>query len=194
MAKNTKHTEDRNIRSAIKRAIITLMKEKNLEKISIGEVVQEAHISRSSFYRYYDSIDDVIKEEENGILDNILTIHRHALSERLIDANIEPYQSTLARAELLREHAEFLAVITDQNGDPQFEKKAKKIMREYFEKKLNYTGTPRENIIIEYMTAGWYYALNYWFTEYPEISAEEFVEYMYDASDVLRNFLGVEKL
>lgn len=194
MSTTGKQSKSGDIKSVVKDAIIELIGKKRLEKISIEEVVKTAHISRSSFYRYYDSIDDVVREGEEEILDNILKIHRLSLSERLVDAETEPYQSTLARSELILEHADFLAAITGPNGDPQFEYKAKKIMRDYFMKKLKYGDTPKERIIIEYLSSGWYHALNYWVTHYPDIGAEEFVGYMYDSCEVLRVFLGIEKM
>ena len=195
MSKNGIMSESGEIKSQIKQAIIKLMKNKRLEKISVGEIVQEAHVSRSSFYRYYDSVDDVIREEENRILDSILKIHRLSLSERLIDARTESFQSTLARSEVLSECAEFLAAITGPNGDPQFEYKAKKIMREYFRKKLDYSeDSAHDNLIIEYLTCGWYYSMNSWFMDYPELPPEKFVDYMYEACEVLNVFLGMDKI
>lgn len=55
-------------RECLQTALVTLMKLKNYEKISISELVKKAGVSRTSFYRNYNSKEDIILEVEKDIL------------------------------------------------------------------------------------------------------------------------------
>ena len=52
----------------IKDAYIALMKDKNCMQIRVRELAEKAHIQRSTFYRYYDSINDLITSMEKELL------------------------------------------------------------------------------------------------------------------------------
>lgn len=53
----------RTIREAIRTALFQLMKEKEFDKIRITELVETAGVSRSAFYRNYNSLNDVVNDE-----------------------------------------------------------------------------------------------------------------------------------
>lgn len=190
MEKRIKQEGTSDIRRAILQAVIHLLKTKKLDKISVGEVAQEAHIARSSFYRYYDSVEEVVRKKEDEILGRIMEIQRGSLAERRVDQHTEPYQNMLARSETVSEYGEFLAAITGPNGDPRFGYMAQKFMRERFNEKLGFSDSPRERLIVECLTAGWYHTMNLWLSSYPQISPEEFVGYMYECGDVMKKYLG----
>ena len=52
----------------IKQAIIALLKEKDLNAISIGEIAEKAGVSRNAFYRNYDSKEGIIIEHTSNLL------------------------------------------------------------------------------------------------------------------------------
>ena len=55
-------------REAIQTALLLLMEEKEFKKISITELVSRAGVSRQSFYRNYNSKEDIVIEIENAIV------------------------------------------------------------------------------------------------------------------------------
>lgn len=57
-------------RSVIKKAVIVLLKKKNLEDITVTEITKIALISRNSFYTHYSSVSDVMSDIFQGVLDN----------------------------------------------------------------------------------------------------------------------------
>ena len=65
MAKMRAGREDRRVtytKSAIKDALLELMKERNFEKLSISKVCEAAQITRTTFYSHYDTLNQVLDE------------------------------------------------------------------------------------------------------------------------------------
>ena len=54
------------IKSSVRQALFILLLEKDLKKIKITDVVKKAGVSRASFYRYYSSLDLVLKDAINS--------------------------------------------------------------------------------------------------------------------------------
>lgn len=52
----------------LKESLIKLLKEKDIQKISITELCNEAGINRTTFYSHYSSQYDVLKDMETTIL------------------------------------------------------------------------------------------------------------------------------
>ena len=68
MNKGTSKTQDRRIlrtKRAIRNAFITLLAEKELEKITIKEIAERADVDRKTVYNYYNGISAILEELEN---------------------------------------------------------------------------------------------------------------------------------
>lgn len=55
------------VKEKITEAFFTLLEEKNISEITITELINKAEVARSSFYRNYGSIQDVLVEEIKNI-------------------------------------------------------------------------------------------------------------------------------
>lgn len=67
--------EDIRIKKTIKnihQAFIELFKEKDLEKITVKELVEKSEISKKTFYRYYTSIDNLFLEIQHKITEEYI--------------------------------------------------------------------------------------------------------------------------
>ena len=65
-------------KNAIRKAFNDLVRTKDMTEISVSELTQAAHITRSTFYMYYDSVAAVRDQIENDIishLDDIMSKH-----------------------------------------------------------------------------------------------------------------------
>ena len=60
-------------RAELTKALLALLKKKKLNEITISELCSAAGLSRLSFYRNYDSMEDIIREHLSGITDSFLT-------------------------------------------------------------------------------------------------------------------------
>ncbi|HEA4384973.1 TPA: TetR/AcrR family transcriptional regulator, partial [Staphylococcus aureus] len=55
----------------IKNALVSLLENNKFDFITINQIVEEAEITRSTFYRYYDDKYELISEIEEEILEHI---------------------------------------------------------------------------------------------------------------------------
>lgn len=59
-------------KNLIKKALVKLMHEKELARITVSDVIREADISRGTFYAHYTDINSVIEQIENEELKKLL--------------------------------------------------------------------------------------------------------------------------
>lgn len=74
MAGTSNNKDDRRCRKttrAIKSALLTIMKEKPVAKISISELTELADVNRKTFYNHYADIDAVLRDLENEFLERL---------------------------------------------------------------------------------------------------------------------------
>ncbi len=57
----------------LKTSLLSLLKEKSIEKISISEICSSADVNRNTFYAHYTSIEDLLSEIEGDFLSEIIS-------------------------------------------------------------------------------------------------------------------------
>ncbi|MGB4439757.1 MAG: TetR/AcrR family transcriptional regulator [Sedimentibacter sp.] len=70
-------TEDRRItktKAAIREAFFSMIKEKNVPKITVTEIAKRANINRKTFYLHYDSTEAIINEFYQDLISEFLLI------------------------------------------------------------------------------------------------------------------------
>lgn len=96
--------------------LLNLIEEKKIKKITVLELCKKANINRTTFYKYYTDIDDLVtKIEESLLLDlknNITDIKRNYL--------ISYINKTI---ETIKNHKEIYGKLLSPNGDKTFLKK-----------------------------------------------------------------------
>lgn len=55
-------------RELLREAMLHRLEEGSTDKVTVVALCQEAGINRSTFYRYYDEPQDVVKDMEEGVL------------------------------------------------------------------------------------------------------------------------------
>ena len=55
----------------LKESLIYLMKKKEIQKVSVSELCHNAGINRVTFYNHYNSLNNLLQEIENELIDNI---------------------------------------------------------------------------------------------------------------------------
>lgn len=76
-------------KSLIKKALATLMHEKELNKITVSDIIREADISRGTFYAHYPDIYSVLEQIETEELKKMMTLVNQSK-----DQNSEIHNST----------------------------------------------------------------------------------------------------
>ncbi len=64
----------RKTKFAIKSALLTIMKEKSVAKISISELTELADVNRKTFYNHYADIDSVLRDLEGEFLERLFKL------------------------------------------------------------------------------------------------------------------------
>ena len=68
------------VKNAISEALLALMHEKSFSEISITEIIERAGVARASFYRNYESKEDVLHKLIDDILDKLKQSGYNSLS------------------------------------------------------------------------------------------------------------------
>lgn len=118
LAASTKKTDARvrRTRDALGDALIALMQEKPFDTITVQEVLERAHVSRSTFYSHYSDKDDLLmsdSEEFFEALSTALSAHGDK-SDRVFPvqeffthlADVQPFYKALVRSGRFQENME----------------------------------------------------------------------------------------
>lgn len=106
------------IASRIEDAVFELMATTPVQSIKVAEVLRLAHTSKSTFYRCYRSVDDVVKRFEDELLQNMQDINDVALEARFGDAQLDPTPTMIKRMEILKANRSKVLALNSDNGDP----------------------------------------------------------------------------
>lgn len=82
--------------AAIENALLSLLEEKELNKISVKEICERASVARSTFYTYYDVTDDCLFAIENRFLHEMVEMNMALkTSEKVESIDFSFFEETL---------------------------------------------------------------------------------------------------
>ncbi len=117
-------------RRLIREAFLQLLQEKDLQKITVTDVVNRADINRATFYAHYPDVRGVVEEIENEIISKMLDV-LHEFQYSNFFQNPAPVLLKLNR--YLEEDLDFYSTLIRANGAQLFLEKIKKIFISYME-------------------------------------------------------------
>lgn len=166
-----KRLEPASAQERIEDAVFELMKTTPVTGIKVVDVVRMARTSKSTFYRSYKSVDDVVKRFEDKLLRNMQDINDVALEARFADSQLDPTPTMIRRMEILRAHREKVLALNSDNGDPGFTHKATIFMHDYFRDRLRGTFSDETNfdLYLAFALAGHNNLIQYWLEVRPDI-------------------------
>lgn len=89
----------------IKNALKSLLKEKSLKSVTVTELVKKAGVSRTAFYRNYESMEDILSEIGEGFISTV----KKYLPE--VKKHIDPYELLLEMFKKIKETESELKLI-----------------------------------------------------------------------------------
>lgn len=117
-------------RKMIKKAVLNLMEDQSFTTITISDIVQEAGLTRSSFYRYFDDKYAVIEEIENEIIHHMET---NIIGQvELLMSKSSKYDQILHILTNFSQETSRSTILLSENGDPSFVHKLSKSIKENF--------------------------------------------------------------
>lgn len=164
----------------IKDSFMEIYKVKDYSQITVREICLKANIHRGTFYRYFQSIDDLLRIIENELLEKISPPNKLNIKKTRFDSVIEIKaflkESLISQYKIEYELREHLNILLGPNGDlyfiNRFEKEIEMAIREFSEillKKKN------KEYIIHYLSGGIVRTVMHWLSN-PDISVEELAE------------------
>lgn len=112
--------DDRRVRMTrrlIKDSFLTLLRQKNIAKITVKDICLGADINRATFYAHYEDVYDLLHKMEDELAENICTILKLDNTPSL-DLTVANCQALL---EHVKAHEEFCMVIINLSSDTYFQ-------------------------------------------------------------------------
>ncbi|GAC42542.1 TetR/AcrR family transcriptional regulator [Paenibacillus popilliae] len=143
---------------------------KQINKISIKEITDNAGYYRSTFYEYFTDIYDVLNQLETELIlylkENVYNSLGTNLSEDIIKSLANIYESK----------GEYLSVLLGENGDPTFNQKLKDIFRNMLFENFGLDETDiHAQFIFEFAISAILSSIKHWYDNGKQIPAKEMV-------------------
>ena len=152
----------------LKNALIELCDEKGYYDITIWEICERAGLYRSTFYRYYDTKDEVLREIEHeyiedtrGLTPTVWSFHADATPEELARCRRE----LEADMEYHRAHKSICKFLLSPAGDIYFYNKMVESISQTVKKNLQYYGAQNaktSDYLLNFFASGFVSTIEAW--------------------------------
>jgi len=136
---------------SLKTTLVRLLEGTRLKNISVKELCKCAFIARSTFYAYYNSVDEILEDVENDIIYKLVRMNGE-LMDRTIKETEEMlfYSETLS---LIEENRTTFYTLLVANPDYRFIELWKKAMKYHFWQRINPSDSVKNVELILELTA-----------------------------------------
>ena len=167
----------RKTRTALKSALTTLMKQKNINSISVKELTDLADINRGTFYLHYKDVSDLLSQSEDDLLDELKATVNLYSAETVKN---DPAVLFSSLYKLCRANADMVRILVSENGDIKFLNKLKRLMRDKclndWSQNLRKSGLEHFDAYYSFIVGGCLSLLQYWFADGMKESPEELAQ------------------
>jgi AcrR family transcriptional regulator len=159
-------------------ALLSLIKEKEFDAISVQEIIDRANVGRATFYAHYDNKEDLLETGFDGLLATLrerqreARLHGSAVDERLFAFS----QHLLAHAE---EHREIFPAMVSKRGGVLIQHLLRqllvKVVRDDVKAMALRAGTGQvpEEAIVQFIAGGLFGLLMWWLAGKRRLSVGE---------------------
>ena len=158
-------------------AVLDLMESRPFQDITVTDITKQAGVSRTIFYRNYDSIFAVLQSIEDDYLElfpSESTAVFTFLNMSQQGSEDGPY-ATSDYSQSISENLRMTRILTGPNGDPSFEarirNRIKRITHQTLEARLGH-GRAEVELMTEYLASAQLSALKWWANHEEEVDAE----------------------
>ena len=135
---NEKPYVDRRImrtKLAIRDALVTLIKEKGFDALTVSDIADRANINRGTFYLHYKDKFDLLEQTETEILEEIQHLFLQANPLQVGDFNTAEklQQLVVIMLEYVKAHADLMEIFLGMQGNTSFITRIRHLMEENLE-------------------------------------------------------------
>ena len=166
--------ENRRVRmtkNCLKQAMLELLSVHGKDKISITDVCNAADINRSTFYAYYNGLDELMSEIEDDFLEQI------PLPFDQIDSDGQCLSELTKIFEYIKSNVNIVRVFMFRTNDDGFILKLTKYIYEHYKNTLQKPDSVEERYSIIYRISGAIGLIKNWITDGFPISTAEFARF-----------------
>ena len=157
----------------IRNSVAALLKEKDVDSITVKEVAELADINRKTFYNYYANVSQVVDEIENEIVETFCMLMKDIDLQSILQDPRNVFQKLI---DVLNQDPDLYANLMHMNGNLNLINKiADEIKLQTKEIYANQTSLRGErlDIILEFLYNGMFYAFRKWLHSEQTLSLEE---------------------
>ena len=150
-----------------------LYKDEAITKITISKICDAANYERTTFYRYFSDIHDILSQLENEIIQNI--------KEDTRNGSKHPKQGQIFIEGFKRfteKYGEYITIFYE-NGNKSFYDRFKELVKEdvYDYLKFKISDEKQKEYIFEFMFSSLISSYDYWYNNQDMMSLEDFVKF-----------------
>lgn len=146
---------------AMENSLLSLLEEKELYKISVKELCKKANVARSTFYAYYDDIDDCLLSIENRFLYRIVRMNTEFQNPERIEAiDLSFYDGTL---KFIAEKQKMLYLLMNKRYSRRFVSRWKDAIKYHqYDRMPDRIGEKNKELTLEIIACETIGAYQYW--------------------------------
>ena len=153
----------RKTRRQLRECLISLLKEKKVQDITVRELTDMADLNRGTFYLHYKDVFDLLEKTEAELQDEF---NQLVLKHDAVDLKQRPAVIFNEIYSLVYENADLIEILPGENGDLNFVNRLKKLIREKCLKdwmEVFRTGNPAVfDAFFSYIASGCVGLVQYW--------------------------------
>lgn len=169
-------------KNKIRDAFFKLYQNRQINKISIKEIMDLAGLNRGTFYVYYKDIYDLLEKTENELFEQIKEKVEFVLAVLLRG---EDFKQNLPSLEFLHQNKDHLKVLFGKNGDSKMALRIKNLAKSILKRKLSSVESEKGmalEYVLEYITSAQLGIMNYWIQRDLEMPVETLAEMIRDVN------------
>lgn len=156
------------------RAMLSLLKNKPISRISVKELCTTAGLNRGTFYLHYETPLDILKEIKNKFIEqNMLHFDSYWQEKRKLDHMQQLFTCVFQNQEICR-------ILMGENGDPQFMISLQNLVRDEIvdEWQKEFPSCKREKLLFlfDFVFTGSMRLILNWIDDNQELSIAEFTQ------------------
>lgn len=163
----------------LEEALFTLLKTKDINKISVKELTALIDINRSTFYDHYTDIYDLLESVQERVLDDIYNIYKPVTISRFKEKDFNQLYIIL---DYIKANKEIFNVLLNGHGNILFLEKLRRIITEKFLSdfigKVPNINKEYFNLLSSFFTSGCLGVIQNWVKNNAEMPTDKLTEVM----------------